>query len=76
MLEKLKNHNIECGDILYHVLGQKVSVIKLTEHERGKNTKKQKIKMVKVRYQDKNGMFYVHEFFPDELHINIKRRML
>jgi len=71
MLEKIENHSIKCGSILYHVLGQKVSVIKLTEHERGKIPNNQKIKMVKVRFQDKNGMFHIREFFPDELRTDI-----
>jgi hypothetical protein len=72
MIEEISKFNLKCGDILYHVLGQKVSVIKMTEHERGKNAKKKKIKMVKVRFQDNTGMFHVSEFFPRELHISIE----
>ena len=73
MLEKIgDHHNIECGDILYHVLGEKVSVIKLTKHEREKNKKKIKVIMVKARYQDTIGMFHVHEFFLNELRCSVK----
>ena len=69
MIKKIEGHNIECGDILYHVLGQKVSVIKVTEHKRGKNEKLKKITMVKVRFQDNTEMYHIMEFFPDELRI-------
>ena len=66
MIEKIGDRNIECGDILYHVLGKKVSVIKVTNHIR---KTKLEITMVKVRHQDTTGMFHVHEFFPDELRL-------
>jgi len=62
-------HNIKCGNVLRHVLGQKVSVIKMTEHTRGKDDKAKQISMVKVRHQDINGIYHVMEFFPDELRI-------
>lgn len=58
--------NIKCGDIVYHVLGTKLSVIKITTSTRGKGLKKTTIKMVKCRYLSE-GRFHIFEFFPNEL---------
>lgn len=57
---------LECGDIIYHVLGMKLSVIKITTSTRGKGLKKKIIKMVKCRYLHE-GHFHIFEFFPNEL---------
>lgn len=55
--------NLSCGDVLEHVLGFNVSVVKVTEHSRGREM----IKMIKCRFMDKQGMLHKFEFFPKEL---------
>jgi len=56
-------NKIECGDVLTHALGFKVSVIQVTESHAGKK----KTQMVKCRFLDGDNMLRVFEFFPKEL---------
>lgn len=72
MLHKIKKiEDLKTGDLLYHVLGFSVSVLKVTESKRNRKGVMEINKMIKCRYQDKNNMLHVFEFYPDELRIAI-----
>jgi hypothetical protein len=56
-------NKIECGDVLTHVLGFKVSVIQVIESHTGK----EKTQLVKCKFLDVDNMMHVFDFFPKEL---------
>lgn len=55
------------GDIVIHIASNVRCVVLKTNHiTRGKGKKQQTILMIKCRYFS-NGIFHVHEFYPEEI---------